>query len=130
MKSVVAIVVLILSVASAFAPQPTVLSRSSSAHDVFAAAPLAPLRLGVVSSEHMDVLTTAIDQLQCHLQSSSQLLTDAATATSDQGGLWMSYLSLFKGALSAVHETIDQPLRNIGITQTWGVAIFLFTAGT
>jgi hypothetical protein len=54
----------------------------------------------------------------------------AAAAASDDGGWWGAYLNLFKSALLLVHDTIDGPLRSVGWTQTWGVSIFLFTAGT
>jgi hypothetical protein len=64
----------------------------------------------------------------------SSLITAAASATaadaSSNDGWWSAYLNIFKTALLAVHTTIDQPLRSMGITQTWGPSIALFTAGT
>jgi len=63
----------------------------------------------------------------------STLLSDAAAAAVEEtksgglGGLWESYLELFKAFLELVHSTIDQPLRNAGFDQTWGVSIFAFT---
>ena len=58
-----------------------------------------------------------------------QEVVDAAEMadTSDKGW-WMSYIDIFKNALETVHDTIDGPLRNAGITQTWGVSIAVFTA--
>lgn len=66
------------------------------------------------------------------LRSSSAFLSDAAVATADgakEDGWWDNYISLYKTALTLVHSTIDQPLRNVGWDQTWGISIFLFTAG-
>lgn len=67
---------------------------------------------------------------------SSLLLADAATATADavaetakEGGWWQDYLNIFKNTLTLVHSSIDEPLRDMGITQTWGISIALFTAG-
>lgn len=70
------------------------------------------------------------DLLQHALESTSRYLADAATAASVDAGdksWWDNYLEIFKGSLSLVHSTIDQPLRSIGIDQTWGVAIAVFT---
>ena len=50
-----------------------------------------------------------------------------AEIAKDQGW-WQSYINLFKLALSAIHDTIDEPLSAAGFTQTWGVSIALFTA--
>jgi len=64
-------------------------------------------------------------------QSTSQFIADATAAAVEQdsgGGWWESYLAIFKNTLSFVHSTIDGPLRSVGIEQTWGVAIFIFTA--
>jgi YidC/Oxa1 family membrane protein insertase len=69
------------------------------------------------------------------LHQSQILLADATGAISEEkqpgffGSLWKQYLSIFEGVLTGVHSTIDEPLRSIGITQTWGISIFLFTAG-
>jgi hypothetical protein len=53
-----------------------------------------------------------------------------STASNDGGsGWWSAYLNIFKTALTLVHNTIDGPLRSVGITQTWGPSIALFTAG-
>ena len=54
--------------------------------------------------------------------------TAAATSSQQPTGLWGSYINLFKSSLNLVHSVIDQPLRNVGVTQTWGVSIALFTS--
>jgi hypothetical protein len=61
---------------------------------------------------------------------STQFLADATVEVADKATWWQSYLAIFKGALNLVHSTIDQPLRSVGIEQTWGVSIAIFTAGT
>jgi len=65
------------------------------------------------------------------LQTSSTFLSDAAAATAEvaEDGWWDNYISLYKSALTLVHSAIDQPLRSVGWDQTWGISIFLFTAG-
>lgn len=66
------------------------------------------------------------------LSTSSHLLSDASTTAIEEAsdpGLWDQYLNIFKAALELVHSTIDQPLKNAGWDQTWGISIFLFTAG-
>ncbi|KAG7369521.1 membrane protein insertase, YidC/Oxa1 family protein [Nitzschia inconspicua] len=60
------------------------------------------------------------------------LLSDAAAAAAaskSDNGWWSAYLNIFKTALTFVHNTIDGPLRSVGVTQTWGPSIALFTAG-
>ena len=55
--------------------------------------------------------------------------TTAAAAATDNSW-WESYIQLYKNGLAFVHDNIvDEPLRKAGFTQTWGVSIFLFTAG-
>ena len=75
-------------------------------------------------SQFMDSLSTS---------STTLLVSDAVEAIVEEeqssgGGLWESYLQIFKSCLEIVHSTIDAPLRSIGWDQTWGVSIFLFTA--
>jgi len=67
------------------------------------------------------------DLVSTHLLLSDAAIADAAAPK--ELGWWGSYLQLFKTTLIFVHSTIDQPLRSVGITQTWGISIALFTAG-
>jgi hypothetical protein len=86
--------------------------------------------LNVVGPEHVQWLLQ--DGSQHVLQSPAfLLLSDAveALAVKEDIGWWDSYLQIFKGTLQGVHDVIDPPLRSAGVTQTWGVSIFLFTAG-
>jgi len=68
------------------------------------------------------------------IDSTSTILSDAAAATADatdvtqDEGWWQNYLNLYKSLLIGVHSTIDQPLRDSGWDQTWGVSIAAFTA--
>lgn len=91
--------------------------------------------------EHADLLNTLsensalVEQFlhQHHhafMETTSQFLADAAAeaAKQDDGGWWGAYLQLFKNTLNFVHSTITPPLNAIGIKQTWGPSIFLFTA--
>jgi len=88
-------------------------------------------------------LATSVDPavaVQHAFDSTSQWLSDAAAATADADGSsaladaaadkswWQQWLNIFKITLAAVHSTIDGPLRSLGVEQTWGVSIFLFTA--
>jgi len=70
------------------------------------------------------------------IHASSTLLADASEAVADVAadanekvGWWGQYLQTFKGILVWVHSQVDQPLRDMGITQTWGISIAIFTAG-
>lgn len=54
------------------------------------------------------------------------LAEDAA----DGGSWWDAYINIFEVALKFVHSTIDGPFRSVGIDQTWGISIFIFTART
>jgi hypothetical protein len=87
--------------------------------------------LQALSPEHLTELSTALSQQADWL--SSHLLADAAAAAAADdggGGWWQSYLNIFKNTLLAVHNTIDQPLKSVGLEQTWGVSIAIFTAST
>lgn len=68
---------------------------------------------------------------QDFLSSSSTLLSDAAAAAADaeekSPGWWANYLQIFRNILVFVHTTIDQPLKNAGIENTWGISIAVFT---
>ena len=123
-------------------------SRPSSSHTSSRSRPAS--RLAVVPPpvseidslvNHLVASTSTVADLDAATSASaltssfSQLLADAAAATADaaaqtDGGWWKAYLNIFKTAIEAVHDTIDPPLRSVGFTQTWGVSIALFTAGT
>jgi len=78
-----------------------------------------------------------IDNIHHLSSTTSTLLADASAAAVDAaekepgwfGSFWNGYLNVYKTCLLTVHNTIDAPLRDssIGWTQTWGIAIFLFT---
>ena len=92
------------------------------------------VRQRMVGPEHLGDPVAWDSFLQHHeavWQSTSHFLADADAAgeqNSQGGGWWASYLQIFKNTLSDVHSTIDGPLRSVGIEQTWGVSIFIFTA--
>jgi hypothetical protein len=102
--------------------------------------PTAPLRVSFQKTRTLSALppTESISDLITNLNyhyldalSQQQLvLADAVADASQQQdtGWWASYLNIFKTCLLFVHNTIDQPLRSVGITQTWGPAIAIFTA--
>jgi hypothetical protein len=79
----------------------------------------------ILMTDHMDTSTQMLNHMQL-------LLSDAAVKDTVEsgGGWWDNYLNLYKTCLLFVHDTIDQPLRNNGWDQTWGVSIAVFTAGT
>ena len=121
---------------SAFAPQSHIITTSSTHsnkkqnNNVLSALPFGGHELYDLhqSMSHLFDTTT----VSSSLASTSCLLSDAAAAVAEAeqkegGGWWANYLEIFKNALNLVHSTIDQPLRNAGWDQTWGVSIFLFT---
>ncbi len=68
------------------------------------------------------------------INTASTILADAATTTAEavpptEQSWWDNYIDFVSSSISFVHSAIDQPLRNRGFDQTWGLAIFLFTAG-
>jgi hypothetical protein len=80
---------------------------------------------------HSDTVLSSVDSFQHVISSSFHLLSDAAVAAKNEqesSGWWESYLNLYKNSLLFVHKTIDEPLRNRGWDQTWGVSIAAFTA--
>jgi len=70
-----------------------------------------------------DVVTDVADVVK----EVADVATEAATSSSN-AGWWASYLNIFKTCLLFVHNTIDEPFRNMGLTQTWGPSIAIFTA--
>jgi hypothetical protein len=115
--------------ASSFVQKNGVLGRISSS-----SSSVMPLHVMPPMGPEMEFLQHSADFLQQH----SMLLADAVSidgATVDaavvaDAGWWQNYLQVFKSVLVFVHSTVDQPLRNMGITQTWGISIAIFTAGT
>lgn len=60
---------------------------------------------------------------------------DASAATveavKEDLGWWGAYVDLFKNSLTFVHDTIEGPLRSIGVEKgIWGISIGIFTACT
>lgn len=92
--------------------------------------PRVAVRQNMVPPEHMDSLNVALDSFH-HFSMQQQLtLADASAVAQDaakDGGWWQQYLNIFKATLIFIHSTIDEPLKSMGITQTWGVSIALFT---
>lgn len=85
----------------------------------------------ILDPSYGDLLNQAVNTFDHAIQHSSQVLADsasAATETANEKGWWENYLDIFKNTLLFVHSTIDGPLRKVGITQTWGVSIAIFTA--
>lgn len=111
------------SMCSAFAPSKTTIQPRSK-------------MMMMPSAEDMNNLHTLSTLAPMHEQLVSQAsswLSDAAAVADDAKddiGLWESYIQLYKNGLAFVHDNIvDEPLRKMGFTQTWGPSIFLFTAG-
>jgi hypothetical protein len=86
----------------------------------------------MMAPELADVWNHAMDgfhQAQLLLaDASAAAVEDTVSKNQDGGGgLWQQYLNIFKGTLIFIHSAIDEPLRSVGITQTWGISIALFT---
>ena len=124
-----------LPMSSAFAPAPTRSTRAQST-----AANMVPHGMEDLNNIHH--LSTMLPDHNHLLAQTSTWLADAAAATADVAsdvadaaaeediGLWEKYIQLYKNGLAFVHDNIvDEPLRKMGFEQTWGVSIFLFTAG-
>ena len=74
--------------------------------------------------------TEHLNHQDAFINTASIIIADATTtAPAAEQSWWDTYLNGIKSSISLVHTAIDQPLRNAGFEQTWGVAIFLFTAG-
>ena len=74
---------------------------------------------------------TVVEQMSNLDTGISQDIVDAVEkvkADAADKGWWLTYIDVFKNALETVHNKIDGPLRSVGITQTWGVSIAVFTA--
>jgi len=119
-----------LPMSSAFAPSPrTCVQRT--------AAEMVPHGMEDLNNlHHLSTLVNSQDllaQTSTWIADSAALTLDAVDvvtdAASDDESLWESYIQLYKNGLAFVHDNIvDEPLRKVGFTQTWGVSIFLFTA--
>lgn len=86
-----------------------------------------------VNEIDLSAMSDFLHQSSDFLHQSSIFVADATDAVIDNakndGGWWKSWLNLFRNTLVGVHSVIDEPLRSVGIEQTWGPSIFLFTAG-
>ena len=93
---------------------------------------LVPETLSQVHDVHSVLQDVDFNTLSDILSSSSHIHSDAsaaaAEASNQDGGWWDSYLNLYKSSLLFVHNAIDQPIKNSGWDQTWGIAIATFTA--
>lgn len=69
-------------------------------------------------------------QTSAWIADASAAAAEPVDALKSDNGWWESYIQIYKDGLAFVHDNVvDPPLRNMGITQTWGPSIFLFTAG-
>ena len=125
-----------IHVGSAFAPYPhTTCSRlrKTAANNM-----VMPDMVDLHSLNHLTTMITSsqnlLAQTSTWIADSSAVAVDvsdaAAAAAAEDIGWWETYIQLYKNGLAFVHDSIvDEPLRKAGFTQTWGVSIFLFTAG-
>lgn len=121
-----------LPVGSAFAPSPKSGPRSQTNSVKMMVAP------GMEDLNSLHHLSTMIMPDHDLLAQTSSWIADSAAvaadaidvdATTEELSNWEKYIQLYKNGLVFVHDNIvDEPLRKIGFTQTWGVSIFLFTA--
>ena len=99
-------------------------------HDLFVAASMQQHGLDI--SNHVSSHAPVLPVISTSSTELTQWIADASTTavdtTQDDGGWWKAYINIFKSILTFVHSSIDGPLRSVGIEQTWGVSIFLFTA--
>ena len=112
----------------------------SSSATAFAPVARPASKIVTVSSTSLQVLPSPADMgdltalnhaAQDFFTSTSMVLSDAAGATveaaSEDGGWWQSYLQIFRNILVFVHDSVDGPLKSIGVENTWGISIALFT---
>ena len=129
-----------IDVGTAFAPTSRSSNRIGAIHNM-----VTPETVGDLHNLH-HLSTMVMPQQDFFLQTptwiadsaSSIIIADAAdaggaaatAAAATDNSWWESYIQLYKNGLAFVHDNIvDEPLRKAGFTQTWGVSIFLFTAG-
>lgn len=84
-----------------------------------------------VSNMIMDHSDGIVAQASTWIADAADAIADAPVdALATDNSWWESYIQIYKSGLAFVHDNIvDEPLRKMGITQTWGPSIFLFTAG-
>jgi hypothetical protein len=96
------------------------------------------LRAGAVELlDHAESVQVVLLQLTASTTTNSDIgstwmLADSAAVVVESAGKdlgwWGAYVDLFKNALTLVHDTIEGPLRSIGVEQIWGISIAVFTA--
>lgn len=122
--ALVALLLLTAATTDAFAPPSTPFLAHRVGQSVRVPSPLQALPVDQLAdlSLHWDAALT----------SASLVLSadEAVAAAGEATGWWGSYVNLFKSTLYWVHSTIDGPLRSVGIDQTWGISIAIFTFGT
>jgi hypothetical protein len=115
----------------------SMMTSADQAHEVLAAASLMHgfdmSHLLTSSSSVLLPTSAATATTTTHGSEITQWIADAASAAAatdkaDDGGWWKAYINVFKSILSFVHSTVEGPLRSVGIEQSWGISIFLFTA--
>jgi len=84
------------------------------------------------SGTYLKAIVPSVEHVTDLVHHTSMLLADATAAAKEPSsdiGLWQQYINGFKGVLDTLHSSVEGPLMDLGITQTWGPSIFLFTAG-
>lgn len=80
----------------------------------------------LVPLDHATIVTDLVSQATA--QSTFHLIADVAGIDGQKDlGWWGSYINFFKSTLNTVHRIVDSPLRSVGIDQTWGISIAIFT---
>mmetsp|Transcript_18551 Transcript_18551/g.38906 ORF Transcript_18551/g.38906 Transcript_18551/m.38906 type:complete len:424 (+) Transcript_18551:145-1416(+) len=115
--------------------QVSFLAWASIFPQVMGFSPIPPTRTTATPAKKISMIPHGFEEmhnLHHHvdlLTQTSTWIADAADAAADDG-LWEKYIRLYRNGLAFVHDNIvDEPLRKMGFEQTWGVSIFLFTAG-
>eukprot|EP01082_Thalassiosira_pseudonana_P011122 g10015.t1.1.5e17418a g10015 g10015.t1 contig4:1057785-1059294(-) len=126
----------VLPLSGAFAPSSPLSTSTSSSRITSSMMMMPPAGLDDIHNlHHLTTIMPSPDQHQVTtlLSQTTTWLSDAAAvadAAKDENSWWESYIQIYKNGLAFVHDNIvDEPLRKLGFDQTWGVSIFLFTAG-
>ena len=108
----------------------TAFTRSQLPRPRTTSGPQQPLHMMMPLPHEAAALTDHLLQLPHHLPATTQWLADAAVAAAENKdvGWWGQYINFFKSALEFVHSTVEGPLKAVGIEQTWGPSIAIFTA--